>query len=38
MIVIVLSMIPVYFAQRLVGPDETAARPTKVAPKASGDE
>jgi len=38
MIVIVLSMIPVYFAQRLVGPDETAARPTKVAPKASDDE
>jgi len=30
LIVIVLSLIPVYIAQRLVGPDETAARPARA--------
>ncbi len=33
LIVIVLSLIPVYIAQRLVGPDETAARPTRAVPE-----
>ena len=32
LIVIVLSLIPVYIAQRLVGPDETAARPSRAMP------
>jgi putative spermidine/putrescine transport system permease protein len=36
LIVIVLSLIPVYIAQRLVGPDETAARPTRAMPVAGG--
>jgi putative spermidine/putrescine transport system permease protein len=35
LIVIILSLIPVYIAQRLVGPDETAARPTRAMPVAS---
>ena len=32
LIVIVLSLIPVYIAQRLVGPDETGARPSRAMP------
>jgi putative spermidine/putrescine transport system permease protein len=36
LIVIVLSMIPVYFAQRLAGPGETAGRPTRAMPTAGG--
>jgi len=37
LIVIILSLIPVYIAQRLVGPDETAARPTRAMPAVGGE-
>jgi putative spermidine/putrescine transport system permease protein len=37
LIVIVLSLIPVYIAQRLVGPDETAARPARAVPAAGAE-
>ena len=36
LIVIVLSLIPVYIAQRLTGSDETAGRPTRAMPVAGG--